>query len=194
MEDLSTNKKFIAILSASRTLFWKHGFRRVSVEEICREAGTSKMTFYRFFPNKTQLAMRVLDHYYEEGMRNFRKMIREDSSVSEKMQNMILMKLNGSNDISNEFIKDFLISTDSTIKLYFEEKLKGIWEEGIREFKIGQAEGWIRKDLNVEFLFHFSQKIIPLLNDRDMLKLFPSPQELIIELTNLIVYGIAPAD
>ncbi len=192
MEAFVNNKKYRAILDSSRKLFWKHGIRRVSVEEICREAKTSKMTFYRFFPNKTELAKAVLERFYEESMTNFRKIIREDTPAPVKMQKMIRMKLEGTYDISNEFIQDFLINKNLGLTSYFEEKLKDIWAEGIREFKLGQEEGWIRKDLNVEFLFWFSRKIIPVLDDKELLKLFKSPHEMIREVANLIVYGIAP--
>jgi AcrR family transcriptional regulator len=194
MEDITQNKKRSAILESARKLFWKHGFRRVTIDEICRESKTSKMTFYRYFPDKTELAKTVLDLYYEDNMMVFRKIIRDDSSATVKMQKLIKMKMDGSNEISNEFILDFLGSNNLGLAKYFDEKLKYICTEGIREFKIGQEEGWIRKDLNVEFLFYFSQRILPVITDNEMLKLFRSPQELIAEVSNLIIYGIAPRD
>jgi len=194
MEDQATNKKYSAILDASRRLFMKHGFRRVTIEEICREAKTSKMTFYRFFPDKIELAKTVLDQYYLDSMVSFRKIIREDSTAAVKMQKMIEMKLEGSNDISNEFIRDFLSSKDSALAAYFEERLKDIYAEGMKEFKNGQKDGWIRKDLNVEFLFAFNQKILPVITDESMMKFFSSPQEMIREVTNLIIYGVAPRE
>jgi AcrR family transcriptional regulator len=194
MEAPPKNKKYKAILETSRRLFWKHGFRRVTIDEICREANTSKMTFYRFFTDKTELAKTVLDVFYEGSMLNFRKIIRENSPAAVKMQKMIEMKLEGSNEISNEFIQDFLFSTNPELSTYFEKKLKEIYAEGIREFKKGQDEGWIRKDLNVEFLFYFSQNIMPMMKNDEMLKLFDSPHDMIREVSNLIFYGIAPRE
>lgn len=192
MEDFKSSKKYSAILEESRKLFWKYGVRRVSVEEICRTSSTSKMTFYRFFPNKIELAKTVLDQFYKESMTAFRKIIRENSSAAEKMHQLIRMKLEGTYDISTEFIQDFLINTDIGLSSYLNEILSGFWKEAVEEFKTGQEEGWIRKDLNVEFLFYFSQKIIPVMNDQELLKLFKSPHELVAELANLIVYGITP--
>jgi AcrR family transcriptional regulator len=125
------SEKTEAILATARIIFWKHGFRRVTIGEICREAKVSKMTFYKSFPNKIELAKAVLDEFYETSMANFRKLIRDESTLSEKMQKMIRMKLEGSNDISTEFIRDFLFSTDPELKSYFEEKSKMIGEEGI---------------------------------------------------------------
>lgn len=194
MEEPVKNKKYSAILEASRKLFLKHGFRRVTIEEVCREAKTSKMTFYRFFPDKSELAKKVLDQYYDESMLTFRNIIHENTPASVKMRKMIEMKLKGSDGISNEFIQDFLFSKDSSLSEYFEKKLKLIYAEGIREFKNGQEEGWIRKDLNVEFLFYFNQKILPVITDDETLKLFESPQDMIAEVSNLIIFGITPKE
>ena len=48
--------KLQAILDAAKSLFWKHGIRRVTIEEICEVAGVSKMTYYKYFSNKTAIA------------------------------------------------------------------------------------------------------------------------------------------
>lgn len=53
------NKKYKALLEAGKKLFCKHGFRRVTIDEICREAGASKMTFYKWFDNKTEFAKTI---------------------------------------------------------------------------------------------------------------------------------------
>jgi AcrR family transcriptional regulator len=150
------------------------------------------MTFYRFFPDKIELAKAVLDQFYDENFEKFRNMLREKTPASVKMQRMIQMKFEGSNDISNEFIQDFLMSSNPELTAYFEEKTKTVWTEGIKEFKHGQEEGWIRDDLNVEFLFHFSQKIVPMIYDKDLMGLFKNPHDLIMEVTNMIIYGISP--
>jgi len=191
MEGLTNNKKQRAILDISRELFWKHGFRRVSIDEICRKAKTSKMTFYRFFPNKFELARIVLDQVIDESMIKFRDILRLDSSPSEKMKKMLQMKLEGTQNISNEFLQDFYITPELGLSSYIREKTKAMSAELIELYEIGQNEGWIRKDLNVEFMFYFIQKSTHLITDEELLKLFNSPQDLIMELTNLFVYGIS---
>jgi len=192
MEDFKNNKKYRAILHKSRELFWKYGFRRVTIDEICREAKTSKMTFYKFFPNKLELARTVFDHEVDKGLQKFREILKEDSSPSEKMEKMLKMKLEGTNDISNEFLNDFYSSPDLGLSTHIEEKTRIIWAEILELFKDGQREGWIRKDMKVEFLFNFLQRSTSVITDKELLKLYSSPQELIMELANLFVYGISP--
>ena len=75
---------------------------------------------------------------------------------------------------------------------YIEEKTRIYGQRHSQLFKEGQNEGWIRKDMKVEFMFYFMQKSTPLLTDKELLKLYNSPQELIMELANMFVYGISP--
>jgi len=192
MEDFTINKKHKALLDTSRELFWKYGFRRVTIDEICREAKTSKMTFYRFFPNKLELARTVLDQFYDENLKSLREFHQLDSSPSDKMKRILEMKLEWTNDISNEFLQDFYINPELGLSQYIEEKTGIILTEIIKFFQIGQDEGWIRKDIKVEFLLFLIQKTSGMISDRELLKLYNSTQDLIMELTNLFVYGISP--
>ncbi len=194
MGDIKNNKKYNAILDIAKELFWKHGFRRVTIDEICREAKTSKMTFYRFFPSKLELARKILDNLYEMSMVQFREITRENSTPEEKMKKMLCLKLEGTNNISPEFLQDFYNNPELELKGYIEEKSKSTIVEIIDFYRKGQKNGWIRKDLNIEFLTYFILKTTPFITDEDLLKLYKSPQDLIMELTNLFVYGILPKD
>jgi AcrR family transcriptional regulator len=49
------------IMNTAETLFLKYGFRRVSVDEICRSAKVSRKTFYVYFANKETLVIEILD-------------------------------------------------------------------------------------------------------------------------------------
>ena len=57
---LKRTKSVNAILKNGKDLFWKYGIRKVTVEDICKEAGVSKMTFYRSFENKYEVAKIIL--------------------------------------------------------------------------------------------------------------------------------------
>jgi AcrR family transcriptional regulator len=66
------NKKVKSIMETARDLFWKHGLKRVSIEEICQKSGVSKMTFYRHFDNKTELAKAVFDNVINDSIQKFK--------------------------------------------------------------------------------------------------------------------------
>ncbi len=194
MKDHSNNKKYLKILATSRDLFWKHGFKRVSIEEVCLKAKVSKMTFYRFFPNKIELAKAVFDLVANEGLQKFKNVLTEDSTSSEKIRKIMLMKMDGTHNISKEFLQDFYNDRELGLKEYIDEKTRLSWNEILNDFKQAQEKGWFRSDMKPEFLFYFSQKMGELLVDENLLKLYRTPQELILELTNFFAYGISPRD
>lgn len=187
-------KKYEEILETARQLFWKHGYRRVTVEEICREAGTSKMTFYRYFSNKLELAKAVFDAVVEKGMHDFKAVLYSDTTPSEKLENMLRLKLEGTNEISNEFISDFYNNEDLGLKQYIEEKTQTFLKEVIDDIRIAQQKGWFRKDMKPEFFLYMSQKSIDLMNDEYLKSLYNTPQEIIMEIVNFYLYGIAPKE
>ncbi|MBK9390252.1 MAG: TetR/AcrR family transcriptional regulator [Bacteroidetes bacterium] len=194
MKNLTKTKKYTAILDAAKVLFWKYGYRRVTIDEICSEAKTSKMTFYKYFPNKLEVARAVFDKVTEDGLIRFREILTENSTPSVKMKNILQLKLEGTNNISNEFLNDFYNNPELGLAPYIEAKTKILWKETLELFRGGQKDGWIRADMNVEFMFSFMQRSASLLTDTEVLKLFNSPQDLIMELANMFVYGISPLE
>ena len=188
---MPVNKKYEDILKAARELFWKHGFRRISVEEICVNAKVSKMTFYKFFPNKLELARCVFDVEAYKGVLEFRSLINEDISPAEKIHRMLMMKQKGTMEVSQEFIADFYNNPELGLRDYIEETSKRLWTEMVEDFRKGQMSGIFRDDVKPELILYMSQKMMELINDPNMLKLFSNPQELIMELSNFFMYGIS---
>jgi len=186
------SKKHKDILHTSKELFWKYGFKRVTIEEICEKANVSKMTFYRFYPNKLELAKSVFDMVIDNSIKDFKTLMKQDIPASEKVKGMLQMKFEGTNDISKEFLVDFYNNPDIEVSGYIEKRTREVWSEIIEDFKKGQHEGWLRKDFKPEIILIFSQKIMELIKDENILKLYNTPQDLIMEIANLFTYGITP--
>ena len=190
--ETTSNPKRSQIIATGKELFWKFGFKRVTIEEIARETGVSKMTFYKYFPNKMKLAIVVLDEVFETSMENVRKLHDEHISPAETLKKILQLKSEGTRNISEEFIKDLYSYPEGELKAYMETKMQIMFAEIIKVYEKGKEDGWIRKDLNIPFLMLFNRKIIDLFTDDEMLHYFDSSQDLVMEITNLIVYGISP--
>ena len=189
------SKRYSAIMLTARELFWKYGFKRVSVEEICEKSGVSKMTFYRFFPNKLELAKAVFDEVINSGLVAFRNIIDTSKfSTAQKVQMILALKMNGTYDISQEFLQDFYNNPELGLKDHIEKRTKSVWLEVIEDFKKAQKKKIFRKDFKPELLFYISQKFQELVNDKSMLALYENPQALIMDVANLMIYGIAPRE
>lgn len=188
-EKISTESK---ILDAGRELFWKHGFKRVSIDDICENAGVSKMTFYRYFPNKIELAKAVYENFTKQGYEKFKAIMTDDSSPEEKMQKILSLKLEGTNQISPEFLTDFYTTKETGLKDFVIAKTNELFDVAINDFREAQKKGIFRSDFNPEFFFHISQKLSGSLDDPQLLQMFESPQDMIMELARLFMYGVAP--
>lgn len=189
-KDVSPKHKLL--LEVGRTLFWKYGFKKVSIQEICNEAGISKMTYYRSFEDKIELAKAVFDKEVEKGITTFKQIIEDKtSSPAEKVKRIIAIKQEGVSGISKEFLKDFYGSDETGLKSYIEEKTRETWAKMVDDFKKAQKKGVFRKDMKPEFLIFLSMKVAELLNDQQLNALYKSPQDLLTELSNFFAYGVS---
>lgn len=190
--NLKTSETGGNILAAARELFWKHGFRRVSIDEICRKAGISRMTFYRYFPNKTELAKLVLKKVVSEGYDQFLSILAGNELPEEKIRRILMLKFDGTHEISREFLNDFYFDLSSDLHVYIQEITNETWKNMISAIEDSKEKGIFRKDLNPAFFYFISQRMVEMLNDPEVLKLFGSPQEMIMESARLLLYGISP--
>jgi AcrR family transcriptional regulator len=184
------NKSYLAILTSAKSLFWKHGIRRVTVEEICSKAGVSKMTFYRIFTNKNDVAKKVLEGILNESLLQYRNIMLQQISFADKMKQVILLNKGSSNDISEEFIKDIYQNEESGMKQTIEEFSKQMMAEILNDFKTAQQNGWIRQDVKLEFIMFIQEHLSQMIMDPKLNSLYKNPQEVIMEVTNFFFYGI----
>ncbi|OGU58462.1 MAG: hypothetical protein A2X64_08630 [Ignavibacteria bacterium GWF2_33_9] len=186
------NPKQKALLDTAKDLFWKFGYKKVSIEEICRKANVSKMTFYKFFPNKLQIAKEILLVLYETASKNFEEMMHSDITPKEKIHRIILMKMENTNQISKEFLDDMYFDLNSDLHKFVMEQTDKIWQSTFQTFREAQAKGWFREDFKPEFVIAASFKMMELMNDEKVMSLYGNAQDFIKEITNFVAFGITP--
>jgi AcrR family transcriptional regulator len=192
MDANNASPKYNEILKKGQELFWKYGLKKVSIEEICREARVSKMTFYRYFPDKTSLAKLILNKIFDKGMEDYKKLMQEDRSFEEKVKNLVLLKYEGTREISSELVRDMYSDEKNELRIFWEEKTSEFTQVVKADFAKAQENGWMRKDIKLDFFFYFNSKISELVNDPKLLSMYSNVQELIMEITNMFFYGIFP--
>lgn len=186
------NPKYKDIVKTAHELFWKHGISRVTIQEICDKANVSKMTFYKFFSNKLELGKKVIDDIMDDNIQKYRDIMREDISFEQKVKKQLKAKFEGTREISPELVNDIYSNKKLGLQKYWQKRANEITREVINDYKEAQNHGWIRKDLKIEFIFYFSNKISDFLSDPQLLAMYESMQDLIMEIANLFYYGIFP--
>lgn len=190
MTTIQKSKKYQDIFTAAKALFWKYGIRRVNIDEICREAGASKMTFYRFFKNKNELAAIVLQSILDDGYQKYRAIMAQDIPFPERIKQTILLKHEASADIGEEFLKDVYQSDKPELLSIIRNSREISYNDVMNDLKTAQKEGWIRKDIKPEFMLYMMNSIGDKLFDETLSAMYPDKHELIVELTNFYFYGI----
>jgi AcrR family transcriptional regulator len=184
------SRKYQQIVDTARDLFWHHGVRRVSVEEICQKAGVSKMTFYKYFKNKIDLALFILKKLYFEGTARYKGIMAQNIPYSEKIKEVIQMKLEITRDISQEMLKDWMQDSIPEIAELMQRIQRENFKLFLDDLVEAQNKGEIRKDINPQFILYFLNKIREIAGDEQVINMYDSTQSLTKELVNFFFYGI----
>jgi len=181
--------KFQQLVSTANDLFMRHGIRRVTIEEICNTARVSKMTFYKFFQNKNDLAKYLLRIQMDEGEALFEEIMGKNIPFRKKTDELLKLKMEKLNEMSPEYLNEILGAVPEMKDYYIKqahETQKRILEAYIR----AQEKGEIRKDLSPEFHIFMLNHILELLDDDRLKKIFQDPIALSRELIQFYFFGI----
>ena len=186
------NKKYIQIIKTAKTLFWKYGIKRVTIEEICATAGVSKMTFYKFFSNKYTLVRHILDRIFDESLSKYNSIMASDQNYKDKVSDLVLLKMESTKEISHEFLSDFYNLEDTELKAYMQQKKEENLTLMMNDIILAQKNGDIRAGIKPEFIMYFLNHLSAMGEDPSIKALYPNAQDMILELMNFYFYGILP--
>jgi AcrR family transcriptional regulator len=201
MENSNTNqnpvpgksKKREMILQTAEVLFRKHGFRKISIEEICEQAGVSKMTFYKYFPNKIKLLETLIDMGFEGTLRLLEELNEMQIPFKEKIKILLQWKEETGKKYNNELLKEIVMAFPE-----MEEYIASMYKKGIAKIiefiQEAQQKGEVRKNIRAEFLLAVINNFVELAQNKDLIALYPNYMDLALEINNFIFYGIMPAD
>lgn len=110
-------KKEEQIIETAGKLFHKFGFKKVSMDEIAREAGVTKKTVYAYFPSKEEL----LKYFILQEIKHMKNIIEEVESTNDDFFDMInqgiykLLKYRKDRDFLNIMTKEAEILKNPTV-------------------------------------------------------------------------------
>lgn len=150
------SRKREQILETGQRLFSEHGSRRVTVQEICREAGASKMTFYKYFADKQVLVRAIRDRLVDQGFAKYDEINARDIPFVEKVEQMSRWKTEFFSKVSLEFIRE-LASTDKV--------LDEVRRRFLTNFEEAQQSGDLRPDMSPALIWLVVDKLSELVRD-----------------------------
>lgn len=189
-KDMTKSKKLQQITETAHTLFMRHGIKRVTIEEICRTATVSKMTFYKYFDNKNDLAISVLDSIFTKAEKHYRNIMAQDGSFSEKVKDIIKLKLEASKDVSTEMLQDLWNNPVPEVANYMKKRTQLSLKLFLDDMIAAQNKGEIRQDINPHFILYFIGKMQEIATDEKIIHMYETVQDFTSEIINLFFYGI----
>jgi AcrR family transcriptional regulator len=177
-------KKKRQILSTAGELFFKHGIKRVTIEEICQKAGVSKMTFYKYFPDKIALAQHLWRAWIDEALAKFDEFEAMEISFAEKLEHIFEYSEQVLAKMENEFVKDYIAFELD----HLDQDL--LMQRMVQMFIKAQQSGEIRAEIHPELLIAIHEKTHELMHDEKLLAVYPDYTTFTRELFDLFYYGI----
>lgn len=176
----------------AKTLFWKHGFRRVSVAEICEKADVSRKTYYTYYENKNKLVLSLLETLFSGARNDVKTIFESEAPFSDKIKQIMDFKFKMSETWSKEFLADILQNPE--IHDYYLEWAKASMNMTRDFFMESQKKGEVNPDLNIDYVMLMLQKYMEWLDDPNFLNFFASVEEITKQMTYLFVFGIMPVE
>lgn len=184
------NQKFVLLVKTAKELFYKFGIKRVTIEEICQTAGVSKMTFYKFFANKIELAKYLLVKIISEVEEKYNDIIESKISFQEKIRLIIELKLKETENISSEFVSDLLKYPHPALEKTYAQRRNEILARFVEFLADAQKAGDIRQDIDLQFILYILNRMVEMAADSTLIKIYDKPHDLIAETINFFFYGI----
>lgn len=178
-------------MRAGWRMMQKHGIRRVTVEDICKEANVSKMTFYKYFSNKMELVKGMIRFYAEENLREFREIMKLDLPFNQKMERTAYMKLDKSKEITADFLRDIYQSDNVEMQQFIQGFYAESVKQGVEELTQAQERGEMRQDFNPVLLVVVFDALKMMVTDERLLEAYPNTRLMIEDISRFFVYGVS---
>jgi AcrR family transcriptional regulator len=178
------SKKRDQLIQTGEALFVKHGMRRVTVEEICRQAGVSKPTFYKYFENKAALAEQIVKLWIAEVLQQVDRIEAAETPFPEKLKQILALKQTLSARPGPEFMADLI-----PLNIDLGYALRRVMHFLIK----GQQEGDIRADVRPEVLMAAYNLLNSMQHDPKIRSLYEDDERLAVDVFKLFHYGALSA-
>jgi AcrR family transcriptional regulator len=148
------------ILNLAQEKFFRHGFYKVSLDELVAELRTSKSSLYNHFKSKDDLVSQVLQRVNSEINQNLEKILNDRKlSFYGKLSEIFAFTVRLLDQAGDDFLKDLRTYTPDLWKDYMRMRDERINRYYRSLFDSGIKEGIIRNDLDIELILEVYLKL-----------------------------------
>ena len=187
----SLEKKKAFILETSGRLFMAHGFRRVSMDEIARNAGVGKGTVYQLFESKRDLMLSTIDYIGEQMKREVEAIISNGGmSPIDKLQSYLKLFFTRLSPLRSESLSDLETDFPEAYAKIQQKRQQIIFANLTGLIRQGKQTGIYDPQINEELAAHVVVGAIDHISQTDVLSTFDYlPEQLFQAVLFIILKG-----
>ncbi len=183
-------KKKRQLIESAMELFFRHGVKRVTVEEIGQNANVSKMTFYKYFENKWGIAKVLLEVLFSEGFRQYDAIMAEPTSYAEKLEQIMALTTGILQTFGDVFLAE-LMDSSSPLHDFFMKKQTEARHLSVDFFRRAQEAGQLRSDVEMQLLVFMLEHLSELIDHPEFKAIMPNMEDRACELASVFFYGFS---
>lgn len=180
------------ILEKARSLYFRFGFSKVSMDETAEGLGMSKKTLYQYFSSKEDLLQAVtLDHMHEMDEALHELCGRRDCGPLEKVKKLMSYVAAIYGKMSEPLVHDLRRSAPDIWKQVEACRREHIFTDFGSLVKEGRRKGLFRKDVDEElFLLIYYHVLQSLLNPETLAGLSYKPSQVFDAIVKVLFEGL----
>ncbi|CAN5335455.1 hypothetical protein BH09BAC1_BH09BAC1_09990 [soil metagenome] len=183
------------ILSKAEELFFTHGVKNTTMDDLSRALGASKKTLYQFVTDKADLVSRTMENHLKLEQSQIEEIIKEAPNAIEELLTIARHVTSHMKGINPAIVNDIQRYYPGAWQLFTDHKMNFVHNVFLNNLKRGVTEGLYRNDLNADILAKIYTARMDLIIDQ---KLFPFAKYDFVtvyrETINYHLHGIASAE
>ena len=140
------------ILEASRVLFFRHGLKSITMDDIARHLGISKKTIYQFYEDKNTLIVSLNDHEMTDHQLHFDQISKNAKNAIDEIFQIMNHLHKIFSAMNPNVLYDMQKYHPEAWKQHISFKEKCLYPKVADNMKRGISEGLYRENLNIKLM------------------------------------------
>lgn len=165
-----TKEKRDAIIKAAQKLFAEKGVTAVSITDIAAQANVSRVTLFKYFGNKEELAKEAMLSWIEFLMMEYEDILSSSLPFHQKLLKLLNIKLAGREKIGEQFIRTTAWDDPELLRLIKEMTAAHALPKIMELIDEGKRTGDIDSSLDNEAILAYFSAFGPVVKNPEYIK------------------------
>ena len=176
------------IITSAQKLFFERGYTDVTISDIAHEANVSRVTLFKYFGSKEDLAKAVVHGIVEERITDSKKVMADSTlTFRQKFDIMVASKKSYRQAMSDELLNSHFFS-DVMLQKMFGTEMREHFRQSMAEFiQEGKTDGSLNPDYPTSAILDFVEHFYSFMQTHDILK---KDKKYHMAIIDLFCYGL----